>query len=97
VQPAVSVGNVGQLACDLLISTLNSRRVGYLYDDSTVPVAGSDPFDQHSRHITTAVEGLVSHFYLFYICHIVFLHQFTTLTSHSWLKAYRTFYKSFLQ
>lgn len=56
-QPAVSVGNVGQLACDLLISALNARRVGFLYDDSTMPVAGSDPFDQNSRHITTAVEG----------------------------------------
>jgi len=61
-QPAVSVGNVGQLACDVLISTLNARRVGFLFDDSTVPVVGSDPFyspddDQRHRHVTTAVEG----------------------------------------
>lgn len=60
--PAVSVGNVGQLACDLLISTLNARRVGFLYDDIALPVIGSDPFtsvstdDQQSRCITTAVE-----------------------------------------
>lgn len=59
--PAVSVGNVGQLACDLLISTLNARRVGFLHDDSPLPVVGSDPFtsvstDQHSHHMTTAIE-----------------------------------------
>lgn len=58
--PAVSVGNVGQLGCDVLISSLNARRVGFLYDDSVVPVVGSEPFvsldtAQH-QHVTTAVE-----------------------------------------
>ena len=59
VQPAVSIGNVGQLACDLLISTLNACRVGFLYDDSTAPVVGSDPFDERCQHVSTAVEGLL--------------------------------------
>lgn len=56
--PAVSVGNVGQLACDLLISTLNARRVGFLYDDSVVAVVGSDPFTSFTAddRVTTAVE-----------------------------------------
>jgi len=65
-QPAVSVGNVGQLACDVLISSLNARRIGFLCDDSTVPVVGSEPFvpldtDQQCHHVTTAVEGMVCH------------------------------------
>jgi len=57
----VSVGNVGQLACDLLISTLNARRVGFLYDDSVVAVVGSDPFTSLTadHRVTTAVEGQV--------------------------------------
>ncbi|XP_069476930.1 proteasome assembly chaperone 2 [Ambystoma mexicanum] len=42
--PAVSVGNVGQLAVDLIISTLNMVKVGYIYTDCLVPMAGSDPY-----------------------------------------------------
>jgi proteasome assembly chaperone 2 len=58
VVPTVSVGNVGQLACDLLISTLAANRVGSLYDDSVVPVVGPDPFslDSSSRNIATAID-----------------------------------------
>lgn len=61
VVPAVSVGNVAQLACDVLISSLNARRVGFLYDDSAVPVVGSEPFisldtEEPHHHVTTAVE-----------------------------------------
>merc|ERR1712142_325944 len=42
--PAVSVGNVGQLAVDLLISTLKMKKVGYIYDESITPVIGNDPY-----------------------------------------------------
>uniref|UniRef100_A0A670ZPF4 Proteasome assembly chaperone 2 n=1 Tax=Pseudonaja textilis TaxID=8673 RepID=A0A670ZPF4_PSETE len=35
-KPAVSVGNVGQLAVDLVISTLHMPRVGYFYTDCLV-------------------------------------------------------------
>lgn len=44
VLPAVSVGNVGQLAVDLLLSTLEVVPVGYWYDDCTHPLVGCDPF-----------------------------------------------------
>lgn len=44
VLPAVSVGNVGQLAADLVISTLKMRKIGIIYDDSITPVVGNDPF-----------------------------------------------------
>ncbi|TRY58175.1 hypothetical protein DNTS_017299 [Danionella cerebrum] len=44
IMPAVSVGNVGQLAVDLLVSTLNMPRVGYFHTDCLLPVAGSNPY-----------------------------------------------------
>ncbi|XP_028921737.1 proteasome assembly chaperone 2 isoform X2 [Ornithorhynchus anatinus] len=42
--PAVSVGNVGQLATDLIISTLNMPKVGYFYTDCLVPMVGNNPY-----------------------------------------------------
>ncbi|XP_029446816.1 proteasome assembly chaperone 2 [Rhinatrema bivittatum] len=42
--PAVSVGNVGQLAADLIISTLDMTKVGYIYTDCLVPVVGNNPY-----------------------------------------------------
>ncbi|XP_037119331.1 proteasome assembly chaperone 2 [Syngnathus acus] len=44
VLPAVAVGNVGQLAVDLLISTLNLTRVGFLHTDCLIPMAGNNPY-----------------------------------------------------
>ena len=43
-EPAVSVGNVGQLAVDMVISTLWMERIGYIYHDSILPLVGNDPF-----------------------------------------------------
>ncbi|XP_044282382.1 proteasome assembly chaperone 2 isoform X2 [Varanus komodoensis] len=42
--PAVSVGNVGQLAVDLVISTLSMPKVGYFYTDCLVPMIGNNPY-----------------------------------------------------
>ncbi|XP_049626093.1 proteasome assembly chaperone 2 [Suncus etruscus] len=42
--PAVSVGNVGQLAIDLIISTLDMCKIGYFYTDCLVPMVGNDPY-----------------------------------------------------
>ncbi|NWR41812.1 PSMG2 protein, partial [Regulus satrapa] len=42
--PAVSVGNVGQLATDLVISTLDMTKVGYFYTDCLVPMVGNNPY-----------------------------------------------------
>ncbi|XP_059265132.1 proteasome assembly chaperone 2 [Mustela nigripes] len=42
--PAVSVGNVGQLAMDLIISTLNMCKIGYFYTDCLVPIVGNNPY-----------------------------------------------------
>lgn len=44
-QPAVSVGNVGQLAVDLLLQGLPLRRVGFLEHPHVLPCAGNDALD----------------------------------------------------
>ena len=43
-QPAISVGNVGQLACDLLIATLDVEKVGYFCSPCFLPIVGNNPF-----------------------------------------------------
>lgn len=42
--PCVSVGNVGQLASDLIISTLWMYRVGAIDTSAIVPVVGNNPY-----------------------------------------------------
>ncbi|KAJ8302827.1 hypothetical protein KUTeg_019223 [Tegillarca granosa] len=59
VVPAVSVGNVGQLAADLLISTLWMERIGYIHHQSILPVVGNDPFahrDSKTCKVVTSCE-----------------------------------------
>lgn len=55
------MGNVGQLTADLLISTLQLEKQGYLYDDSLLPMVGNNPFSSTDVkcEIATSVEGLV--------------------------------------
>ena len=43
-QPALSIGNVGQLAVDLLISSLRTERIGYLDDPYVLPCVGNDAY-----------------------------------------------------
>ncbi|KAK5855032.1 hypothetical protein PBY51_005172 [Eleginops maclovinus] len=44
VMPAVAVGNVGQLSVDLIVSTLNMSRVGYIHTDCLIPMTGNNPY-----------------------------------------------------
>jgi len=44
IAPTVSVGNVGQLTVDLLVSTLNMKKVGLINDPALTPVIGNDPY-----------------------------------------------------
>lgn len=44
VMPAVAVGNVGQLAVDLIVSTLNMSRAGHIHTDCLIPMAGNNPY-----------------------------------------------------
>ncbi|XP_036421798.1 proteasome assembly chaperone 2 [Colossoma macropomum] len=52
--PAVSVGNVGQLAVDLVISTLNMPKVGHFHTDCLIPMVGNDPYSSSEQVSTNA-------------------------------------------
>ncbi|KAG8571311.1 hypothetical protein GDO81_011590 [Engystomops pustulosus] len=59
VMPAVSVGNVGQLAIDLIISSLEMIKVGYFYTDCLVPMVGNNPYatnDEHAKELCINAE-----------------------------------------
>lgn len=55
-QPAVTLGNVGQLAVDLLISTLQLSRVGFLETTAVLPCAGNDAFGHEVGHVALSLE-----------------------------------------
>jgi len=59
--PSVSVGNVGQLSVDLLISTLGLSRIGRIFNDCFIPLVGADPYDESNEDICTAVDIYASH------------------------------------
>ncbi|KAI3448070.1 hypothetical protein Pfo_004735 [Paulownia fortunei] len=42
--PSLSIGNVGQLAVDLLISSLKADKIGYLDDPNVLPCVGNDAY-----------------------------------------------------
>ncbi|XP_072324521.1 proteasome assembly chaperone 2 [Scyliorhinus torazame] len=50
IMPVVSVGNVGQLTVDLIISTLTLPRVGYIHSDCLLPVVGNNPYATTSEN-----------------------------------------------
>ena len=55
--PTITHGNVGQLACDLLIYNLKLRRLGTLHHDDVLPVCGSDPFSENDEvHPASSLE-----------------------------------------
>ncbi|CAI8019368.1 Proteasome assembly chaperone 2 [Geodia barretti] len=54
--PCISVGNVGQLAVDLLINTLRLPRAGHLHHPSLLPLAGSGAYSHTSGLLHTAAE-----------------------------------------
>ncbi|XP_002741628.1 proteasome assembly chaperone 2-like [Saccoglossus kowalevskii] len=47
--PAVSVGNIGQLSVDLLVTTLELVKVGYIHSECVLPVCGNDPFNTDKK------------------------------------------------
>jgi proteasome assembly chaperone 2 len=58
--PSVCVGNVAQLATDLLIETLQMEKVGCFWSVSIIPMIGPPAFDGDKDKITTASEFYVS-------------------------------------
>lgn len=58
--PSVSVGNVGQLTVDLLISCYDFEKIATIWDPAIVPVVGSDAFDSKSSNLSTACELFIN-------------------------------------
>ncbi|KAM3857984.1 proteasome assembly chaperone 2 [Diretmus argenteus] len=59
VMPAIAVGNVGQLAVDLIVSTLKMSRVGYIHTDCLIPMVGNNPYftcTEDAEELHTAAE-----------------------------------------
>ncbi|RVE50436.1 hypothetical protein evm_004973 [Chilo suppressalis] len=54
--PSVAVGNVGQLACDLLISSFDMVRIASVYSTAIIPVLGYDPYDLNSSKLSSSCE-----------------------------------------
>ncbi|XP_049886182.1 proteasome assembly chaperone 2 [Pectinophora gossypiella] len=54
--PSVAVGNVGQLACDLLISSLDMQKIASMYSPALIPVLGYDPYDLNSDNLSSCCE-----------------------------------------
>lgn len=54
--PSVAVGNVAQLSCDLLISTLKMKKVACLYSLAFIPVLGYDPYNLNSNDLAGCCE-----------------------------------------
>ncbi|XP_053570869.1 proteasome assembly chaperone 2 [Bombina bombina] len=59
IMPAISVGNVGQLAIDLIVSTLDMPKIGYFYTDCLVPMVGNNPYatnKENGKELSTNAE-----------------------------------------
>ncbi|KAI9300367.1 PAC2 family-domain-containing protein [Cunninghamella echinulata] len=54
VLPSVSIGNVPQLTCDLIIHTLQLSRIGFIDSDAVIPVVGQ--FETNSIGISVPIE-----------------------------------------
>lgn len=59
--PSIGVGNVAQLATDLIIATLKNENdcdlIGRIDCDSLIPVCGPDPFTFKGRELMTTCQG----------------------------------------
>ncbi|THG13419.1 hypothetical protein TEA_000786 [Camellia sinensis var. sinensis] len=56
--PALSIGNVGQLAVDLLISSMRAERIGYLDDPNVLPCVGNDAYSPTPQgHLVLPLEA----------------------------------------
>ncbi|XP_047469047.1 proteasome assembly chaperone 2-like [Penaeus chinensis] len=54
--PSVSVGNVGQLTIDLLISTLPTKKIGIVHHPAIHAMVGGDPYNPSSKEVTTSAD-----------------------------------------
>lgn len=54
--PAVCVGNVAQLACDLLISSKQLKRIGTIHHPALIPIFGPAAYQHEPQHKVSACE-----------------------------------------
>ena len=54
--PAVSVGNIGQLAIDILLASMKTEKLVACQHPSLIPLVGSNPIDANSTELMTACE-----------------------------------------
>ena len=52
------VGNVGQLATDLILVSAGPKRVAAVSHPALMAVVGADPLDETSDHLMTVCEGM---------------------------------------
>ena len=58
-QPALSIGNVGQLAVDLLVASTRAERIGYLDTPYVLPCVGNDAYGPvPNGELALPLEGL---------------------------------------
>lgn len=71
------MGNVGQLAADLLVSTLEMVRVGHFHTECLIPMVGNNPYsssEEHSALLSTNAEGQISLTQYTHLLHLSPLH-----------------------
>lgn len=54
--PSVAVGNVGQLAIDLLVCTLNLKKIGRFFNSDFIPIVGVNPYMENNQDICTTLD-----------------------------------------
>ncbi|KAF2358009.1 Proteasome assembly chaperone 2 [Trinorchestia longiramus] len=59
--PSVSIANIGQLAVDVLISTLPTQQIAVVHHTSLLPLAGSGAYAATNSGLTTAADLHVCH------------------------------------
>lgn len=55
------MGNVAQLAVDLLVATLKMEHIGHLYDECFLPLVCHSAFDHTKGAMSTSAEGVYVH------------------------------------
>ncbi|GFY73173.1 proteasome assembly chaperone 2 [Trichonephila inaurata madagascariensis] len=89
--PSISVGNVGQLAVDLLLNNLNVKKAAYVNHPSIIPMVGADPFKSECLELTTSCQ--------LYVCEenkiAIIQHRAPLVTAK--IPSYITFLASFIK
>lgn len=85
-QPALSIGNVGQLAVDLLISSLEAEKIGCLDDPNVLPCVGNDAYTPSPvGKLALPLEGFFFLLIIFYVSAFAMLIFLLYVVNFVWL------------